>query len=88
MLYESQMYSSYNAAMAMAPSAVNPFSHEHVPIGYLPVFGNFGAMDPSLARSAFFPRFPTLPLHEAAFRYQQSALPVMKSEWTPQLIAK
>ncbi|WAR00442.1 ZN239-like protein [Mya arenaria] len=90
--FDPRIYPAYNPAMMMAPPSARLFSHDHIPIGYLPVFGNFASADsnmlPSAASAALFPRFPGMPLPEAAYRMYQASLPGLKSEWSPQLIAK
>ncbi|XP_052281231.1 zinc finger protein 558-like [Dreissena polymorpha] len=91
--FDTRIYSSlYHPAMFLTPPTTRYLAPEHMPIGYLPVFGNMGSTENHLLAqtSGLLQRFPpSLSYAEAAYRYHhQQSMMSLKSDWSPGVIAK
>lgn len=88
-IYDPRVFSYYNPMMLTPPTATRYLGHEHIPVGYLPVFGGMSVPDVRYAHSlsGLVPRFnSSFPIPEAA--YQSHALASMRHQDYSGLIAK
>lgn len=89
--YDSKMLAFYNPFMFMSPQAPRSpfFGSQHIPIGYLPVYGGVGSPEgyaQSTTGSLFQRYVPGMSLTDS-YRLH-SSMTSLKADWTSGLIAK
>ncbi|XP_053400413.1 zinc finger protein 708-like [Mercenaria mercenaria] len=84
-IYDPRLFSFYNPMMLMTPPSSRYLSQEHIPVGYLPVFGGMSVPEARYAQSlsGLVPRFnPALPIPEAAYQSHAAMASLRHQEYS------
>ncbi|KAL4229844.1 hypothetical protein ACF0H5_010236 [Mactra antiquata] len=83
-VYDPRLFPFYNPMMFMTPPSTQFIGHEHLPVGYLPVFGGMSLPEARYMSplSGLVPRYnPSMSLAEAAYQ-SHAAMTSLRAEYS------